>query len=77
MPRVAGTVIDIILYVRNLSSSDVLVTENITKKPAVKSWLQRKLPPTSRILDYPNYGSIENILQITTHFESNSSLWVV
>jgi len=30
LPRVAGTVMSIILCVKNMSSSDVLVTENIT-----------------------------------------------
>jgi hypothetical protein len=43
--------LQIIFFVRNLSSSDVLMTVNIIQKPAFYGWLQRQPPPTSRILD--------------------------
>ena len=69
MPRVAGTVRSIILYVRNLSSSDVLMTVNIIQKPAFYGWLQRQLPPTSSLLDCPNYSSIVKLLQTENNFE--------
>jgi len=64
LPRVAGTVKSIILCVRNLSSSDVLMTVNIIQKPAFYGWLQRQLPPTSRILDYGYYKPTQQKKQL-------------
>jgi hypothetical protein len=64
MPRVAGTVRSIILCVRNLSTADVLMTINIIQKPAFYGWLQRQLPPTSRILDYGYYKPTQQKKQL-------------
>jgi hypothetical protein len=75
LPRVAGTVMSIIFCVKNLSSSDVLITQNIIQKPAVKSWLQRQLPPTSSLLDCPNYSSIVKLLQTENNFENIAMLF--
>jgi len=75
MPRVAGTVMSIIFCVKNLSSSDVLITQNIIQKPAFYGWLQRQLPPTSSLLDCPNYSSIVKLLQTENNFENIAMLF--
>lgn len=59
----------IILCVKNMSSSDVLMTVNIIQKPAFYGWLQRQPPPTSRTLDCVDYSSFETILQSLQSFE--------